>query len=465
VSEAASSNPPAKEQMSAAGRNAAVGAIIGLAVDFYDIYLPVVALTPALIYFEPSSLPAATKATLFAVVFAVTLFGRPIGSVIFGHFADVLGRKRSTMIAVGGFGVMTLLIALLPGYAAWGYTAIVLLTLLRFLDGIFMGGEYASANPLAMEYCPKHLRGIVGGLIQAAYPVGYIAILLVTSATFTFAPLSGGINAPYVQWGWRIPFLSGSLLAGLFLIYYWKTVSESRLWEELPEESRIRAPLKQLFQGQALKNLAQVFLLMSGMWFGVQAGISFPPVLLQTIFKVPAVDVTHGSLAAYVVLLIGYLVVAQLGQLFGRRLMFILAGFWTAIGSSIVYYLLVQNGLHHGSVFMDMLLFTILLTLTIAPWGLVTTYITERFPTGIRASGYGVGYSAAVIIPSFYTFFQLALARLMPYEYTMIVLIVLAGVLMIVGAAIGPETREVDLAAPVLTPEAAEVGRRRPELA
>jgi hypothetical protein len=76
----------------------------------------------------------------------------------------------------------------------------------------------------------------------------------------------------------------------------------------------------------------------------------------------------------------------------------------------------------------------------------VTTYINERFPTGVRASGYGIGYSLAAIIPSFFSIYMLALRRLMPFEYTPLVLIVLAGLLQIIGAWLGPETRHVDLA-------------------
>ncbi|MBO0707514.1 MAG: MFS transporter [Candidatus Dormibacteraeota bacterium] len=433
------------ERLSATARNATIGAFLGLAVDFYDIYLPVVALTPALAFFEPGSLSAPVKATLAAVVFAVTLFGRPIGSVIFGHFGDVLGRRRTTLIAVGGFGVMTLLIAILPGYATWGYGAIILLILLRLIDGVFMGGEYTSANPLAMEYCPKKWRGMVGGIIQAAYPVGYIAILLVTSAVFIVAPVAGGVTSAYAQWGWRVVFGVGAVLAGLFLIYFWRTVSESTMWEQANQSKRTTAPLKELFSGQSFRNLAQVFLLMTGMWVGVQVAISFPPVLLETIFKLPPAAVTTGSIVAYAVLLVGYIIVAQLGQMFGRRLMFIISGAWTVVVVPILYYLLVRNGLGNGSVFVDILLFTLILLLTIAPWGLVTSYITERFATGIRSSGYGIGYSLAVIIPSFYTFYQLGLSSVMPYDYTMMVLAVIAGVLVIVGALIGPETRDVDL--------------------
>jgi len=88
-------------------------------------------------------------------IFAATLIGRPVGAFIFGHFADAIGRKRSTVIAVSGFGVATLLMALLPGYEQWGIAVVIIFVLLRFIDGIFLGGEYTSASPLAMEYCPK----------------------------------------------------------------------------------------------------------------------------------------------------------------------------------------------------------------------------------------------------------------------------------------------------------------------
>jgi hypothetical protein len=87
------------------------------------------------------------------------------------------------------------------------------------------------------------------------------------------------------------------------------------------------------------------------------------------------------------------------------------------------------------------------LLLVISPWGIATTYICERFPTQVRASGYGIGYSLAVIIPAFAGACLLVLRRFMPYEFTPVVLIVLAGVLMIVGALMGPETRDVQLGA------------------
>lgn len=435
-----------REELTPAGRKAIWGAFFGLAVDFYDIYLPVVALTPALIYFIPKGIPLATQATLSFIVFAVTLIGRPIGAFIFGHLGDAIGRRRTTLIAVGGFAVMTFLIGLLPGYASWGYGAIVLLIVLRLVDGVFMGGEYTSANPLAMEACPKRLRGIVGGFIQGAYPIAYIAISITVIILLGLVP-SKGVNSAYVQWAWRIPFFIGALLGVAFLFYFMR-VEESKAWEKAAARTgeATKAPLKQLFRGQNFRNLAQVFLMMTGLWLAVQAVISAMPVFLITVLKQPASDVTRGLLISYVFLTIGYMIVALLGQRFGRRIMLIISGFWTLSLGTICYYLMIANVLSKGSFTLTIVWATITLTLTIAPWGIVTSYINERFPTGVRASGFGIGYSLAVVIPSFYSFYLVGLGNIMPYHFSVLVLVVLAGAFQVVGAWLGPETRDVDLA-------------------
>ena len=443
MAEAAIGSTAAREELTPAAKKAIAGAFFGLAVDFYDIYLPTVALTPAIIYFQPKNLPASVVATLGFIVFAVALIGRPIGAFIFGHLGDVIGRRRTTMIAVAGFSTFTFLMALLPGYATWGYGAIALLIVLRLIDGIFMGGEYTSANPLAIEACPKHLRGVVGGLIQAAYPIAYVAIALTVTIMLGVVP-AGTVDSPYVQWGWRIPFVIGAVL-GLAVLVFYARVEESRLWETQAQE-RVTAPLKDLFTGQNVRNLAQVFLMMSGPWFSVQIVISATPGLLENVLKQPARGVTNGLLVANIFLVAGYLSAALLGQRFGRRLMLIVSGVWTVVLGTLFYYLMLANASSGGTLLLTMVLYTIALCLAISPWGIVTAYLNERFPTGVRASGYGIGYSLAAIIPSFFFSYLLALARLMPYVYTPLVLIVLAGLLQIIGAWLGPETRHVDLA-------------------
>src|SRR5581483_12014727 len=241
-------------------RRAIWGAFIGFFVDNYDIFLPVIALLPAMAYFIPKGISPTTASIAGAMIFATTLIGRPLGAFIFGHFADTIGRKRVAVISVFGFGVVTLLIALLPGYATWGDTVIYVFIALRLVDGIFLGGEYTSANTLAMEYCPKEKRGLYGAIIKSAASLGTAAIALVALVVLRFLP-AGSLDAPYVQWGWRIPFVFGAIMAFGLAIYYQRSVEESEMWRK---SKRTQSPIKTLFQGENLKSFLQVFTVMTG---------------------------------------------------------------------------------------------------------------------------------------------------------------------------------------------------------
>ncbi|MGV9868635.1 MFS transporter [Rhodococcus koreensis] len=160
----------------------------GFFVDMYDVYLPIVALVPAIAYFSAADASSQEKATLTGAIFAVSLIGRPIGSVIFGFLGDRIGRRTATVIAAAGFTVCTGVIAILPGYSMLGGWAAILLVLLRLLDGIFLGGEYSAANPLAMEYAPKQRRGLYGALINSGYPAALGGITVITMLTLTRVP-------------------------------------------------------------------------------------------------------------------------------------------------------------------------------------------------------------------------------------------------------------------------------------
>jgi MFS family permease len=155
-----------------------------------------------LVYFIPAGLSAAAQATIFYVVFAVSLIGRPLGALIFGHFGDRVGRRQTTLISVAGFGIATLSIAALPGYAAWGEGAIAALILLRLLNGIFIGGEYTAANPLAMEYSPKDKRGLYAAIIHVGYPTALVCTALLAALMLKVAP-GGDASSAYAVWGWK----------------------------------------------------------------------------------------------------------------------------------------------------------------------------------------------------------------------------------------------------------------------
>lgn len=438
---ASAAAPSVSGRMPPAGRKALIGAWAGFYVDMFDIYLPILVLAPAAGYFESKHLPASSAGIISAMVFAAALLGRPVGTFVFGHLGDRIGRRRTAIIAVTGFGICTLAIAALPGYKTFGVAAVWLLIALRFIDGIFLGGEYTSASPLALEYSPRHKRGLYGAVIMSGYPLAYCTIALITFGLLKWLP-SAGLNSPYVQWGWRIPFAVGALLAFGFVIWYALSVKESVAWEDAP---KVTAPLVQLFRGRNLRNFLQVFLMMTGIWLSLNMVSAVLPGLLGNPVGLSKTQVTSVLVIANLVLTAAYLGAGVLSQRIGRRPFFLLAGVVTATLAPLGYWIIVGRVV---TGFGAVLLLTILVSIfAVALWGVVTTYINERFHVGIRASGYGLGYTLAVIIPAFYAFYQTGLAGAMPKQYTPLVLLVIAGVLILIGAALGPETRDVDMAA------------------
>jgi MFS family permease len=425
--------------LAAKRRSATLGAFFAEFVDMFDIYLPTVILTPALMYFQPAQLSPGLAGILTSLVFATTLVGRPVGAAIFGALADRIGRRKTTIASVSGFGVITLLIAFVPGYTTLGIASYWLLIVLRFLDGICLGGGYTGALPLAMEYSPKHRRGLLGGVILAAFPLAYIVINLVGMASFAIFPLAGP-DSPYAVWGWRIPFVLGSLLALALAVYYVRSVSESEIWEASEKKS---FPLRNLLKGSTGKSFLQVFTMMTGFWLTQNlVTLYLPTTVLHTFLKLSNTQLTLTLLIAYACLVVSYIGSGILGQRIGRRRFFMILGPSIAIFGSVLLALLVTGtGLSFGMVVLLVCAFSVLVT---APWGVVLPYINERFHTDVRASGFGLGFSVSVIIPSFYAFYLEGLGQFMPYALASIVLLVIGGVLGAVGAAAGPETKDVD---------------------
>jgi MFS family permease len=420
-------------------RHAVRGAWFGFFVDMFDIYLPVIVLAPALIYFVPPHMDAGTRTIISGTVFAATLLGRPIGSMIFGHFADSIGRRRATIVSVSGFGVVTGLMAMMPGYQQWGLSAVIILIALRLIDGVFLGGEYTSANPLAMESCPKETRGIYSALIMSGYPLAFATISAITTVLLLLMP-AGNIDAQYVQWGWRIPFVIGSLLAFALVLYYVYLVDESELFKG---SGRARSPLKELFlERENLQSFLQVFVLMSGFWLTLQTVAAILPGLLANHVGLSGISTTMALVVANLALVGGYFAAGVISQRIGRRPFLIGCGMVAGGPGTLLYYLLLRA--KPQNVFLVVLLTTLITLLIVSGWGISTAYINERFRTGIRASAFGIGYSLAVVLPSLYAYYQAALATVIPPEYTVLVLLVVGALLIVVGAASGPETKDVD---------------------
>jgi MFS family permease len=410
----------------------------GFYVDMFDVYLPIVALGPALIYFQPAALSQEESRALFVATFVAALLGRPVGALIFGHLADTIGRRRLTLFSIAGFSVCTLLIGLLPGYATWGLAAPIALVLLRFIDGIFLGGEYTSATPLAFEHCPRPARGLYGGVLQGAFPIAFITISMFVLMVLQIMPAQG-IESAYDQWGWRIPFLLGAALGFVFVAFRSK-VPESDLWRSTP---RVRHPLRELVRNPQRADFVQVFTLMTGLWFISISVVSVMPLLLLRDVGMTATMTTLTLLVAHLGVFAGKVTAGILGQRFGRRTVLIRGATLAGTVGLALYASL-------ASLDAPSLAAGILVVLThimvVSIWGVATPYCNERFPTAIRASGFGVGYSASVIIPGLYALYMAGLSTLMPLRYTQLVLLAVGAGLVVFAAGRGPETSEVDLA-------------------
>jgi MFS family permease len=424
------------------------GAFFGFFVDMFDIYLPVVVLTPAIKYFVSPELSSGATSLVTGAIFAATLVGRPVGALIFGHFADRIGRKKTTLVSVSGFGVLTVLIGCLPGYATWGVVSVVLFIALRFVVGVFVGGEYTAASPLAMEYSPKERRGQNSARIMVGFPLAFFTISGLTLLVLQIAPSNDGDpGSPYSVWGWRIPFFVGGLIALAFVWYFARHVEESEVFEA--EGGSDEAPVKRLFSRETIGHFAQVFVLMTGFWLSLNTVVAVLPELLKDPIGLSDTEASLALMVAAVANAAGYLAVGWLAQRFGRRPFLIAWGISAAVLGTVVYWAMLRST--PSSLAAVVAMTAVLVTLVGPCWGMITAYINERFHTEIRASGFGLGYSLAVVLPSFYAFYQSLLGHVMSATYTVLPLLVVGGLLITIGGALGPETRDVDMGA---TPDA-----------
>lgn len=420
-------------------RRALFGAWVGFYVDLFDIFLPIQVLAPALVYFIPNTVGPQATAIVSASIFAATLLGRPIGAFVFGHLADTIGRKRTTSLAVGGAGASTIILGFLPGYQQWGIAAVVCMIVLRFLAGTFLGGEYTAANPLAMETAPKARRGLYSGLICTAYPLSFATLSVITVillSTMTY----GSPGSAYSEWGWRIPFILGGALTLLLALYYRRYVGESDVFAKTANK---KAPVRDVFTGANLRSFLQAFVLMSGFWLALQpAATVLPGLLAKSGSGLGARDISLGLAVIYVLIALAHPAAGAMSQRTGRRPFLMVAGGIVAIVGSLAYFALVRVASHNGG--LAVVLMGVVTASIVVPWALLTAYLNEQFHTGVRASGYGLGYSLALIPPSFYAFYQAGLTIVMPFQYTGLVLVAVGGVLITAGAAWGPETKDVD---------------------
>ncbi len=212
-------------------RQVLFASMVGTTVEFFDFYIYA---TAAVLVFPKLFFPASdpTSSTLASMAtFGIAFLARPIGSALFGHFGDRVGRKRTLVLALLTMGVSTFVIGALPTYATLGRAAPLLLALCRFGQGIGLGGEWGGAVLLAVENAPPHRRALYGMFPQLGAPVGFLfsgGVFLALSRWFT--------DRQFFSFGWRLPFLASALLV-LLGLYVRLTITETPVFQAALEQA------------------------------------------------------------------------------------------------------------------------------------------------------------------------------------------------------------------------------------
>ncbi|MEO7774749.1 MAG: MFS transporter, partial [Steroidobacteraceae bacterium] len=219
-------------------RRVLFASLIGTTIEFFDFYIYATAavLVFPLLFF-PSGDAAAATLQSFAT-FALAFFARPVGSALFGHFGDRIGRKATLVAALLTMGLSTVAIGLLPTYASIGVLAPVLLCLCRFGQGLGLGGEWGGAVLLATENAPPGKRAWYGMFPQLGAPIGFFC------STGIFLLLSEQLDdTAFLSWGWRAPFLLSSLLVFVGLYVRLRLTETPAFREAIQRNQRVRMPM------------------------------------------------------------------------------------------------------------------------------------------------------------------------------------------------------------------------------
>ena len=386
---AAKSEPDARSM-----RTVAMTALGGTSIEWYDffIYGTAAALVFPTLFFS-DDMPRYVSLLASFSTFAVGFLARPVGGVVFGHFGDRVGRKAALVTALMMMGVATTLIGLLPSYEQIGPLAPVLLIFLRFVQGLAVGGQWGGAMLLVTENAPSNQRGFYGAFAQCGAPAGLVL------ANLAFLAVSGSLSdEAFMDWGWRVPFISSVLLIGLSL-YVQLKLEDTEAFKELaeasqPTEAKPRSPVL-----KALTTYPREIALAAGSFFGVQVTFYICVAFIISYGTDPeGLNIARSDMLTAVLVSTMFAIPANFffgawSDRHGRRGVYklgaILTGIWAFVMFAMIdtgNWYLITAGLSISHIFISMM------------YGPQAALLSELFSTEVRYSGASLGYQLGAIL-------------------------------------------------------------------
>ena len=371
-------------------KKVALTALAGTSIEWYDFFLYGAAaalIFPTAFFGEASP---STALVLSLLTFAAGFIARPIGGIIFGHYGDRVGRKKTLVMALILMGVSSTLIGLLPTYAMIGVTAPILLTSLRFAQGLAIGGQWGGAMLLVTESAPSNQRGYYGAFAQAGAPVGVILANLAFIITSSLVS-----EESFYSWGWRIPFLASAILIGISM-YIQLNLEDTKAFKELQALRENQDSPNELVTRnspiiEAIRKYPSRIALAAGAFLSIQVTFYILIAFLLA-YGVASADITRDDMLAAVLIASAIMIPAQFmfssySDRHGRKGIFMLGAVLTGIWAFAIFPLvdtgnfwLIVLAISGGLIFVSMM------------YGPQAAFFTELFSTEVRYSGATLGY-------------------------------------------------------------------------
>ena len=367
-------------------RRAVFASTVGTTIEWYDFFLYG---TAAALVFPKLFFPGSDEFAGILLAFGTQFVGfaaRPVGAAIFGHYGDRIGRKSTLVVTLLLMGIGTALIGVLPTYAAIGVAAPIVLTLLRIVQGVAVGGEWGGSVLLAMEWGSVKRRGFMASWPQLGVPLG----LLLSTAAVQLT--SAYLGDDFLTWGWRIPFLISIVLVAVGLYVRLRVLESPEFAAVKKQRTVVQNPFAQAWRGQWREILTSAFVRMSEQapfYLFITFVLTYGTKQLQ----VEREQLLNATLVAAAIGLVSVPLFGWLSDLIGRRLMYGIGIVCTAL-FAFPYYGLLDTKVA------GLILLAICLSLIFhdMQYGPQAALIAESFGTNIRYSGAGLGYQLASVI-------------------------------------------------------------------